>query len=373
MSRERSKPVVLCVVGARPNFVKMAPIMAALAKDGRLTAKLVHTGQHYDAAMNDQFFTDLGIPQPDVNLAVGSRSHAEQTGETMIRFEPVLDNIRPSAVLVVGDVNSTLAAALVAVKKGVPVIHVEAGLRSYDRGMPEEINRILTDQISDYLFITERDAEENLRREGIATEKVYFVGNVMIDALRRFEPHATPPHKTLAGIGLSLPEKYAVATLHRPSNVDDPRILGGLLRAFARVGQCLPVIFTIHPRTRTRIEAADLAGLLQPPHILAMPPLGYLEMIGLMAGASVVLTDSGGLQEETTALGVPCLTLRENTERPVTVSQGTSTLVGNDPDRLIDAFEDLRRNGGKKGRQPEFWDGRTAERIAAILGDKFKQ
>jgi UDP-N-acetylglucosamine 2-epimerase (non-hydrolysing) len=364
-----SRPVVLCVVGARPNFVKIAPVMTAIAQDGRLTAKLVHTGQHYDPDMNDQFFIDLGIPRPDVNLAVGSSSHAVQTGEVMIRFEPALDQIRPNLVLVVGDVNSTLATSLVAVKKGIAVAHVEAGLRSFDRTMPEEINRILTDQISDYLFVTEREAVANLQREGVATDKVHFVGNVMIDALRQCLPRAASPETTLAASGIKVPPSYAVATLHRPSNVDDPGILTRLLEVFERIGRDLPIIFPIHPRTRARIEAAGLADKLRSASILAVAPVSYLGMLGLLGRAALVLTDSGGLQEETTALGVPCFTLRANTERPITVAQGTSTIVGNDPQRILAAFHDLQQTGGKKGRQPELWDGRAAERIAAILGD----
>ena len=371
MTAKETKPVILCVVGARPNFVKMAPIMDAMSRDGCLVARLVHTGQHYDAEMNDFFFVDLGMPRPDVNLTVGSGTHAVQTADVMTRFEPILDEFRPDAVLVVGDVNSTLAASLVAAKKEVPVIHVEAGLRSYDRTMPEEINRVLTDQISDYLFTTERSAEVNLWREGISAEKIHFVGNVMIDALQRCLPHATPPEKTLAKLGQTNTSGYAVATLHRPSNVDDARTLAALLGAFAKIGGVLPIIFPLHPRTRARIDAAGLGQFLQSPAINVANPLGYLDMLGLVSGASLVLTDSGGLQEETTALGIPCFTLRANTERPVTVEQGTSILVGNSPDRLLAAFDDLRRNGGKKGNRPELWDGHAAERIVAILGEKF--
>jgi UDP-N-acetylglucosamine 2-epimerase (non-hydrolysing) len=316
-SKTTDMPKILCVVGARPNFVKIAPILAALRADGRLKARLCHTGQHYDPELNDSFFSDLGIPRPDTRLDVGSGSHAVQTAEVMRRFEPVLDSEKPNAVLVVGDVNSTLATALVAAKKGVPVIHVEAGLRSFDRTMPEEINRILTDQLSDLLFATEPTALENLRREGIPDSRVKLVGNVMIDVLRRQLTKATAPSRTLADHGGVPSQGYAVLTLHRPSNVDDPAVLAPLLDAIREIGRDLPVVFAVHPRTRARLEASGMAGKLASPEIRALPAIGYLEMLGLVRDARLVLTDSGGLQEETTALGVPCLTLRENTERPV--------------------------------------------------------
>ena len=351
---------ILCVVGARPNFMKIAPIMAALAEAG-IAAQLLHTGQHYDEAMNDSFFLDLGIPRPDHHLEVGSASHAVQTAEVMKRFEPVLERVRPQAVLVVGDVNSTIACALVAAKRGVRVIHVEAGLRSYDRGMPEEINRVLTDQISDLLFTTERSALANLQREGIAAERVQFVGNVMIDTLHRNLARAVPSHTTL---GQSR-ARYAVLTLHRPSNVDDPQTLRALLEVVAEINRSLPVVLPLHPRTRGNIEKFGLTALLEQLHIL--PPIGYLEMLGLMRDAKLVLTDSGGIQEETTALGVPCLTLRENTERPITLVEGTNTLVGPDPAAIRAAFRDVMDNGGKTGRIPEYWDGRAAMRIAQTL------
>lgn len=356
---------VLCVVGARPNFMKIAPIMAAFA-DRPVQARLVHTGQHYDAAMSDGFFEQLGIPRPHVNLEVGSASHAVQTAEIMRAFEPVLDQEAPRAVLVVGDVNSTLACALVAAKKGVPVIHVEAGLRSFDRRMPEEINRVLTDQISDLLFTTERGALDNLKREGIAPERVHFVGNVMIDTLRRNLDRAIPAAKTL---GYRPSSGYAVLTLHRPSNVDDRDTLVGLLDAVGRIAARLPVVFPIHPRTRAAAERLGLGARLEQPGIRLLPPLGYLEMLGLTREATLVLTDSGGLQEETTALGVPCITLRENTERPVTLTEGTNTLTGPDPEKILQCFEDILTSGGKGGRIPEYWDGRASERIAAILRD----
>ena len=348
---------VLCVVGARPNFMKIGPVIRALNAAG-MWAPLVHTGQHYDEAMNDRFFADLGLPQPEINLGVGSGSHAQQTAEIMQRFEPVLDQIKPHGVLVVGDVNSTIACALVAAKKLIPVIHVEAGLRSRDRTMPEEINRILTDQLSDLLFTTEREDLANLTAEGIAADRVVFVGNVMIDTLRANLDRAVPAQ----GNG------YALVTLHRPSNVDDPVVLERLLGCLNQMAAEMPVVFVIHPRTRGRIEAmglADLLGLLT-----CLPPQGYLEMLGLTRSARLVVTDSGGLQEETTALGIPCLTVRDNTERPITITQGTNILVGTDSGAILAAFHDVMTTGGKVGKIPEFWDGRAAERIAAVLAER---
>lgn len=337
--------------------MKIAPVLHALTEAG-LTAQLVHTGQHYDSSMNDCFFQDLGIPRPDYYLEVGSASHAVQTAEVMRRFEPVVDEVKPAAVLVVGDVNSTVACALVAAKKNIPVIHVEAGLRSFDRAMPEEINRVLTDQLSALLFTTEHSALDNLTKEGIAIDKVHFVGNVMIDTLHRNLARAVPASQTDTG----LRGEYAVLTLHRPSNVDDPEVLKNLLTAIAEIASDIPVVFPLHPRTRGRIEAFGLDGLLKT--ISVLPPVGYLEMLGLMKEAKLVMTDSGGVQEETTALGVPCLTLRENTERPITITEGTNTLIGTDTDRLKAVVKEILQGGGKGGRIPEFWDGRAAQRIA---------
>lgn len=372
MSGVQTLGSILCVVGARPNFMKMAPIMAALGDlRPRPALSLVHTGQHYDAAMNHQYFEALGIPQPDINLEVGSASHAIQTAEVMRRFEPVLDAKTPSAVLVVGDVNSTLACALVAAKKGVPVIHVEAGLRSFDRTMPEEINRILTDQISDLLFITESSGRANLLREGIAESRIHFVGNVMIDTLRRNLERAVPLSQILKDAGredfLGGNTGYAVLTMHRPSNVDDPAILRTLLETVLEISRRLPVIFPMHPRTRAMIEKFGLEEMLDVPGLLQLPPMGYLEMLGLMKDARVMLTDSGGIQEETTALGVPCITLRNNTERPITVDEGTNTIAGQDPVKILAAFDEIMRSGGKTGRIPEFWDGQASTRIATAI------
>ena len=360
---------VLCVVGARPNFMKIAPIMRALSQSPLLNGTLLHTGQHYDTAMSDDFFRDLGIPRPARNLEIGSSSHARQTADIMVGFESVLAEINPGCVLVVGDVNSTIACALVAAKAGVRVVHVEAGLRSYDRRMPEEINRVLTDQISDLLFTTERTALDNLMREGIDPSRVHFVGNVMIDTLRDNVERAIPVTETLAAAGLNLKPgaSHALLTLHRPSNVDDPAALKGLLETADHIGRRCPVIFPVHPRTRARIEQAGLAGLIDSERVLALPPVGYLSILGLLAGAKVVMTDSGGLQEEATALGVPCLTLRDNTERPVTITEGTNTLVGKDPSAIRAAFAEIESSGGKRGRIPELWDGQAAKRIVATL------
>jgi UDP-N-acetylglucosamine 2-epimerase (non-hydrolysing) len=361
---------ILCVVGARPNFMKIAPIMRAFAQpDSALTARLLHTGQHYDASMKHSFFDQLHIPEPDIDLEVGSGTHAQQTADIMKRFEPVLDDCSPVAVLVVGDVNSTIACALVAVKKGIPVIHVEAGLRSGDREMPEEINRILTDQLSELLFITEATAEGNLVREGIASDKVHFVGNVMIDTLLFNLEHAVPAGVTLASAGVphTADSGYGLVTLHRPSNVDDPVVLERLLQVLGQVSRNTPLLFPIHPRTEARIADAGLKTLMDGFAITTLPPLGYLEMLGLMKDAKVVLTDSGGIQEETTALGVPCITLRENTERPITATQGTNTIVGTDTVKILAAYEDVMATGGKAGRVPDLWDGAAAQRIVAAI------
>jgi UDP-N-acetylglucosamine 2-epimerase (non-hydrolysing) len=364
---------IVCVVGARPNFMKIAPIMRAFADPQYgLQTTLLHTGQHYDAAMKLALFEQLKIPEPDIDLGVGSGSHAVQTAEIMKRFEPVLDDIKPRAVLVVGDVNSTIACALVAVKKGIAVIHVEAGLRSGDRAMPEEINRVLTDQISDLLFTTERTAEANLLREGIAKERIRFAGNVMIDTLLYNLDGAVPAAATIGSRAdaektARFMKGFGILTLHRPSNVDDPEVLRSLLGVLAEIARETPLVFPLHPRTRQRIEAAGLGSLLDGPDFICTEPQGYLEMLGLMKQAKLVLTDSGGIQEETTALGIPCVTLRENTERPITAEQGTNTVVGRDPAKIRACVAEILRTGGKAGRVPEYWDGKAAERIAAAI------
>ncbi len=364
---------VLCVVGARPNFMKMAPILRALAlHQPPVPALLVHTGQHYDKDMSDRLFTELGLPRPDVNLEVGSGSHAVQTAEVMKRFEPVIDEHRPSCVLVVGDVNSTLACTLVAVKKNVPVAHVEAGLRSGDRKMPEEINRVLTDQVADRLYTTERSAADNLVRENIDAARICFTGNVMIDSLVSHRGQAPGAAETLRAHGidpavLQHPSGYGVVTLHRPSNVDNADSLTRLMEVLLEVSAQLPLVFAMHPRTRANLERFGLFQRIDPARMVCLPPQGYLQMLGLMGGAAMVLTDSGGLQEETTALGVPCLTLRDNTERPITIEQGTNLLVGGDRDIILQSVADILAGRGKRGRIPEYWDGRAAERIAADL------
>lgn len=367
---------LLCVVGARPNFMKMAPILRALEAGGAgLPVALVHTGQHYGPDMQETFFGQLGMPVPDIDLEVGSGSHAAQTAEIMLRFEPVLDATRPRAVVVVGDVNSTLACALVAAKKDTPVVHVEAGLRSRDRGMPEEINRVLTDQVAALHFTTERTARDHLLAEGVADEGIHFVGNVMIDTLRHHQGHAIEPADTLRRYGVAEPGSvtapgYAMVTMHRPSNVDDPVVLEDLVGTLERASERLPLVFPVHPRTRNALE-----NLRQPQgrnHPIALlPPVGYLEALGLMSGARIVLTDSGGMQEESTALGVPCLTLRHNTERPVTIDEGTNILTGNDRARILEALDDTLATGGKAGRIPELWDGHAGERIAAVLVERY--
>ncbi|WP_394788238.1 non-hydrolyzing UDP-N-acetylglucosamine 2-epimerase [Rhodoferax sp.] len=371
-NKYREGPII-CVVGARPNFMKMAPILRALAQQTPpLSVLLVHTGQHYDRDMSDKLFDDLRLPRPDINLEVGSASHAVQTAEVMRRFEPIIDTHQPSCIVVVGDVNSTLACTLVAVKKGILVAHVEAGLRSNDRAMPEEINRILTDQIADRLYTTERSAEGNLKREGIEADRLCFVGNVMIDSLVHSRANALNFLETLRLSGVDhsqfgVGKAYGVVTMHRPSNVDQPDILRGLLETLAEVSQKLPLIFALHPRTRANIEKFKLSFLIDSVRMVLLPPQGYLEMLGLMVDASVVLTDSGGLQEETTALGVPCLTLRENTERPITIEQGTNTLVGTDRQAIISGVDLILSGKGKHGKIPELWDGNAAERIANDL------
>ncbi len=357
---------ILNVVGARPNLMKMAPLVAEMARHPYIEQTLVHTGQHYDASLSQIFFDDLELPRPDITLGVGSGTHAEQTARVMVGIEQVLAEIRPDLVVVVGDVNSTLACAITAAKLWIPVAHVEAGLRSFDRTMPEEINRVVTDAVSDYLFTTSRDADANLQREGIPADKIYFVGNTMIDTLRRHQQRAaalgTPHH-----LGLQ-PGGYALLTLHRPSNVDDPAVLSGILDALHAVQHRLPVLFPLHPRTASRIEEFGLQDrLAASPGLLCVEPQGYLAFLDLMMHARLVLTDSGGVQEETTILRMSCLTLRENTERPVTVLEGTNTLVGTDPQRIVDAVDAILGGASKQGGTPELWDGRAAERIVAVL------
>jgi UDP-N-acetylglucosamine 2-epimerase (non-hydrolysing) len=354
------------IVGARPNFMKIAPLLREMRRWPEIRPTLIHTGQHYDASMASRFFEDLEIPPPDVSLEVGSGSHAAQTAEVMKRLEPVLCDLRPDVVLVVGDVNSTVAAALTAVKLGIAVAHVEAGLRSFDRSMPEEINRLVTDAISEYLFVTEESGQRNLVREGIDARKIHMVGNVMIDSLDQCR-RAWARSSILADLGL--PQGgYGVVTLHRPSNVDDPVMLGTLVNALTDISRDLPLVFPVHPRTRARLDQIENGGHAGgSTGVRYVSPLGYLDFMALVAGARLVLTDSGGLQEETTALGVPCLTLREQTERPVTVTRGTNHIVGTDPSRIVtEASRVLAAPLPPPSRVP-LWDGRASQRIVAIL------
>jgi UDP-N-acetylglucosamine 2-epimerase (non-hydrolysing) len=337
--------------------MKLAPVLSALRLHQNVTQTVVHTGQHYDVNMSELFFQQLEIPAPDVNLAVGSASHAKQTAEIMTRLEPVLLNDRPDIVLVYGDVNSTVATALVCAKAGIEVGHVEAGLRSFDRAMPEEINRLVTDQLADLLFTPSEDGDQNLLREGIPADKIFRVGNVMIDSLVRLLPAARKRHVT------GVPEKYALVTLHRPANVDDSSRLGAILQSLLEINRDLAVVFPTHPRTRKRI--ADFG--LSVGQLLLLEPCPYLDFLGLQSRAAVVITDSGGIQEETTYLNVPCLTLRENTERPITVSMGTNVLVGRDPAKLQSELAKILDGKAKQGIVPPLWDGHTGERIAEIL------
>jgi UDP-N-acetylglucosamine 2-epimerase (non-hydrolysing) len=364
---------ILHVVGARPNFMKAAPVLRALSTPG-FRQTIVHTGQHYDANMSDVFFRELGIPEPDVNLSVGSGSHAQQTAAIMTGFEPVVLERSPDLVMVYGDVNSTVAAALVCAKLQIPVAHVEAGLRSNDRSMPEEINRLLTDQLADLLFTPSEDGNRNLEREGIPRERIHLVGNVMIDTLVRLLPRALE-NLALKKKQSGIPARYALVTLHRPSNVDDPEVLRQILSSLLSVSKSnnrnedLAVVFPVHPRTRQRMAEFGIAadGL----HIC--DPLSYLDFLALQSGATVVLTDSGGIQEETTFLGVPCLTLRENTERPVTVEIGTNVLVGNDPKNLRTELAKILDGHHKKGSIPPLWDGHAGERIARVVQEYFEK
>jgi UDP-N-acetylglucosamine 2-epimerase (non-hydrolysing) len=350
---------ILHVVGARPNFMKAAPVLATLARVVGLRQTLIHTGQHYDSNMSDVFFQQLDMPPPDLNLEVGSGSHAQQTAEIIARFEPVVTDCRPDLVLVYGDVNSTMAAALVCSKLQVRVGHVEAGLRSYDRSMPEEINRLITDQLSDLLFTPSEDADENLGREGIDAAKIHRVGNVMIDTLARLLP------RCLSYKPDGLPARYALVTVHRPSNVDDLAWLRTLIVALAQLSQELAILFPVHPRTRQRISELDLPATAK--GLRLMDPKPYLEFLALQQGATVVVTDSGGMQEETSFLGVPCLTLRENTERPITVSRGTNLLIGRDVSRLQTEIHGILAGNTKKSSPIPLWDGHAADRIAQVI------
>jgi UDP-N-acetylglucosamine 2-epimerase (non-hydrolysing) len=347
---------ILHVVGARPNFMKAAPVLHAIHGRNGTRQSLVHTGQHYDANMSDVFFRQLDLPKPDVNLAVGAGSQARQTAEIMVRFETVVLEQKPDLVVVYGDVNSTIAAALVCAKLQIPVAHIEAGLRSFDHTMPEEINRLMTDQISEYLFTPSQDGDKNLLREGICKEKIHFVGNVMIDTLVRLLPQAKFEVE-------GLPERYALVTLHRPSNVDEIGVLEVLISSLLKISQEIDIVFPVHPRTRKHL--VELGRDLSQFHLLE--PVPYLEFLSLQRGATAVITDSGGIQEETTYLGVPCFTVRENTERPVTITRGTNVLIGRDMDQLTVELAKVLSGNKKQGQIPPLWDGHAGERIASIL------
>jgi UDP-N-acetylglucosamine 2-epimerase (non-hydrolysing) len=361
-----NKPLVDLVAGARPNFMKLAPVVHAIDRSGELRYRIVHTGQHYDASMTDVFFAELGIPSPDVHLEVGSGSQGAQTAKILERYESHLQAARPDATVVFGDVNSTVACALAAVKLGVPVAHVEAGLRSFDRTMPEEINRILTDAIASLLLVTEQSGIDNLMREGIDPSKVRLVGNVMIDTLKAWLPQAEA-RETARGLGVT-PGEYGFVTLHRPSNVDDPPTLRRLLELLNELSQQVPLVFAMHPRTRAAADRMGANGLLDGnPRLRCLGPQPYLDTLSLVATAKVVLTDSGGLQEETSVLGVPCLTLRENTERPITTTLGTSRLVGNDQEKIRAAFREAVSGRWPKGQPIPLWDGTAAKAVAAEL------
>jgi UDP-N-acetylglucosamine 2-epimerase (non-hydrolysing) len=349
---------IICVAGARPNYMKVKPVMDALEAGGAEVI-LVHTGQHYDPAMNDVFFADLGIRKPDHFLQVGSASHAVQTGKVMAAFEPLVAELRPDAVVVVGDVNSTVGCALVTAKSGALLAHVEAGLRSRDWTMPEEINRVVTDRVSDYLFAPSPDAVDNLRAEGYREDQIYLAGNVMVDTLLANLDRALASD-VLARLGLSRGE-YALVTLHRPANVDDPGALAALLTALGEIAARCPVVLPAHPRAAGRLAEAGISSRIQ-----VIPPAGYLDFIALQASARLVLTDSGGVQEETTVLGVPCLTLRDNTERPITLTEGTNQLVGRDPERIVKTAASVL-DSPPAARRPGLWDGQAGQRIAAVL------
>lgn len=361
---------IMHVVGARPNFMKAAPVLRAIAARGRHEQVLVHTGQHYDEAMSDAFFRDLDLPRPDVALAIGSGSHAQMTGRAMIALEPVILERRPDLVVVAGDVNSTIAAALVAAKVSppVPVAHVESGLRSGDWAMPEEVNRVVTDRLSALCLTPSADGDENLRAEGVAPGRIVRVGNVMIDSLLRALPGARRLAPALCARHGVVPGEYALVTLHRPGNVDDEGVLTQLVETLVRLARDLPVVFPVHPRTKARFLEGHPGTLVRGhPTLRLVEPAPYLEFQALLANARLVLTDSGGVQEETTALGIPCLTLRDNTERPVTVTEGTNTLVGRDPARIWPEIDRVLRGEGKSGRTPALWDGRAGERVADAI------
>jgi UDP-N-acetylglucosamine 2-epimerase (non-hydrolysing) len=373
----RKKIKVLLVAGARPNFMKVSPVYNELKRHRRFRPMLVHTGQHYDREMSQVFFKNLKMPRPDVYLGIGSASHGRQTGGIMIAFEEVCLREKPDLVIVVGDVNSTLACALVAAKLMIPVAHVEAGLRSFDRSMPEEINRLLTDHVSDFLFTTCLDGNRNLLREGIAKKKIFFVGNTMIDSMQK---HLTAAKKSQIRQRLGLNKTcYGLVTLHRPSNVDDQKTLQHIFDALSEISKRMPVVFPVHPRTEKQLGGIHFMTYdgEQKRGMILTPALGYLDFLYLMQHATLVLTDSGGIQEETTILGIPCLTIRDNTERPITIRQGTNVIVGNDPGKIVKEAQKVlqrvtERRLKSKLKKPKYWDGRAAERIIGVLAKEYR-
>jgi len=365
---------VLLLCGTRPNFVKIAPLIEAIERynitsnERVIEPLLVHTGQHYDYQMSQVFFQDLDNPKPDVHLDIGGGSHGEQTGKILIEIEKVLIERKPSLVVVVGDVNSTLAGALAAAKLNIPVAHVEAGLRSFDRTMPEEINRLLTDTVSDYLFTPSEDAKCNLLREGIDSKKIFFVGNIMADSLLNNKDKALCSD-ILRKLGLQ-ERSYGLFTLHRPSNVDNEQIFCVIIQALVKISEILPVVFPIHPRTKKNIEKFGLRQVIKESKIKTIDPVGYIDFLALQMHAKLVLTDSGGIQEETTVLGVPCLTLRENTERPITITKGTNKLIGCKPIKIMQEVSNILQNNMEQGKIPDLWDGKTADRIVRVIVSK---
>ncbi len=365
----RMRKTIALVVGARPNFMKAAPLIKNLREnEPGFDSLLIHTGQHYDRQLSELFFEQLEMPKPDIFLGVGSASHAEQTAKIMIELEKAFQESRPDLLVVFGDVNSTMAAAIVAAKMSIKIAHVEAGLRSFDSTMPEEINRIVTDRLSDYLFVTEVSGIRNLKNEGVPSSKIFFTGNIMIDSLVNNLKKANSSN-ILNDLALE-PKKYATFTLHRPSNVDDKNILSGMFRVMAAVGEKMPVVFPCHPRTRHRIEEFGLQNRVPKGNVRVIEPLGYLDFLKLQADSRMVLTDSGGVQEETTFLRIPCVTLRENTERPITVDVGSNVLCGSDPEKIIDMASVILNGQEKKSEIPRFWDGQTSNRIVSVLKTK---
>ena len=363
---DRKQFKIINIVGARPNFMKIAPIHRAMEASKKFEPILLHTGQHYDRKMSKIFFNDLGLPKPQIYLGVGSGSHAEQTAHIMVGIEKIILKLKPDLVLVVGDVNSTLAASLVAAKLHIPIAHVEAGLRSFDRAMPEEINRIVTDSLAQFLFVTEESGRKNLIAEGIPIEKIHLVGNVMIDSLRQHQKRSKQSD-ILTKLKLDH-QPYSLLTLHRPSNVDNPENFIRLLNAFEKIEKRIPIIFPIHPRTKKMIDQFRLTGKVRAmKNFKLIDPLGYLDFLHLMENATFLLTDSGGIQEETTVLGIPCLTLRKNTERPVTINMGTNALVGMDTDKIVRESYQILSGKFKQGKTPPLWDGKASERIIKIL------